>query len=126
MTAKLTPQLLVTAGTDIADVADGIAGEGAYFKRPGNAELKIKWQEQSADEIECLVNAANPKYDGATTWIRNNEIRILETSPAEIQLQEGFKPEPGTIVYADAVYGLIVACRESTFLKINVVHTREG
>ncbi|HTI60167.1 formyltransferase family protein [Mucilaginibacter sp.] len=101
-------------------------GEAACFKKPGYKTLKINWDEQSADEIEYLVNASNPKYDGASTYLRNAEIRILETSPAEIQLENNFRPDPGTIVYADAVYGLIVACRGSRFLKINVVHTQEG
>jgi len=126
MAAELLPQLLGNVKPFETVLTDETAEPTAYFKKPGSEELKIKWHEQSADEIECLVNAANPKYDGATTWIRNAEVRILEASPAEIQLQEGFKPEPGTIVYADAVYGLIVACRESRFLKINMVHMREG
>lgn len=98
----------------------------AWEKKPSNKELAINWREQSADEIECLINAANSKYDGATAWIKNTEVRILEGSPAEIQLPEGAKPEPGTIVYADALYGLIVACLENRFLKINILHMREG
>jgi len=97
-----------------------------YEKRPDHRELAINWKQHSADEIECLINAANPKYDGATAWIKNAEIRILEVSPAEIQLPEEVKPEPGTIVYADAIYGLIVACLENRFLKINILHMREG
>ncbi len=101
-------------------------GQVAYFKKPGPKTLEINWEEQSADEIECLVNASNPKYDGASTYLRNAEIRILETSPAEITLENNLRPDPGTIVYADSLYGLIVACRESRFLKINVVHTQEG
>jgi len=98
----------------------------SYEKRPGHQELAINWKQQSADEIECLINAANPKYDGATAWIKDAEVRILEGSPAEIQLPEGAKPEPGTVVYADALYGLIVACLENRFLKINILHMREG
>lgn len=97
-----------------------------FDKKPNSYDLTINWELQSADEIEQLVNAANPRYDGATACIKNNELRILEVSPAEIQLQEGFKPKPGTIVYADALYGLIVACIENRFLKINTVHMREG
>ena len=100
--------------------------DASYFKKPGLKALKIDWEKQSADEIEYLVNASNPKYDGASTYLRNAEIRILEASPAELQVENNFRADPGTIVYADSVYGLIVACRESRFLKINVVHTQEG
>lgn len=110
----------------LAEFGQPNGDDASYLKKPGSATLKINWEEQSADEIEYLVNASNPKYDGASTYLRNAEIRILETSPAEIQLENNFRPDPGTIVYADAVYGLIVACRESRFLKINVVHTQEG
>ncbi|MEH3114785.1 formyltransferase family protein [Pedobacter terrae] len=119
------PQLLNETGSPPAlDRSNEVAA--LFDKKPNNNDLAINWQLQSADEIEWLVNAANPKYDGATACIKNTELRILEVSPAEIQLQGEFKPEPGTIVYADALYGLIVACIENRFLKINTVHMREG
>ncbi|MBS1522306.1 MAG: methionyl-tRNA formyltransferase [Bacteroidetes bacterium] len=101
-------------------------GDAPFFKKPGSKALTIHWGEQSAEEIECLVNAANPKYGGASTFLGDVELRILETSPAEIKTENGFRADPGTIVYADALYGLIVACREGQFLKINVVHTADG
>lgn len=119
------PELLNKAGLPSAlDKSNAVAA--LFDKKPDNNDLTINWKLQSADEIEWLVNAANPKYDGATACIKNTELRILEVSPAEIQLQDEFKPEPGTIVYADALYGLIVACIENRFLKINTVHMREG
>jgi len=126
MAAEVATQLIAGSGVEPAILTAQLPAEAAWFKRPGSGALKIKWNEQLADEIECLVNAANPKYDGATTILRGQEVRILETSPAEIQLQEGSAPQPGTIVYADALYGLIVACRDRRFLKINLVHMREG
>ncbi|WP_145860417.1 formyltransferase family protein [Pedobacter suwonensis] len=119
------PQLLNETGIPSA-LNRSIAVASLFDQKPGNNDLVINWKLQSADAIECLVNAANPKYDGATACIKNTELRILEVSPAEIQLKEEFKPEPGTIVYADALYGLIVACIENRFLKINTVHMREG
>jgi methionyl-tRNA formyltransferase len=105
-----------------------VSGESSddFLKKPANNTLVIQWREQSAEQIECLVNASNPRYGGASTYLRNAEIRILETSPAEIKLQENYSPEPGTIVYADALYGLIVACKDNQFLKINITQFREG
>jgi methionyl-tRNA formyltransferase len=99
-------------------------GEALYYKKPDGAQLKIDWKAQRADEIETLVNASNPRYGGATAFIRNMEVRILETAPADIP--NAPQEEPGTIVHADAVYGLIVACMERKFLRINVVHMAEG
>lgn len=101
-------------------------GGALHLKKPGAKTLTISWEEQSAHEIECLVNAANPRYDGASTYLGNTEIRILEASLAEIKTDDGFKAAPGTVVYADMVYGLIVACRQEKFLKINIVHTADG
>jgi methionyl-tRNA formyltransferase len=98
--------------------------ESLYYNKPGEAELSINWKEQTASQIESLVNASNPKYGGASTWIRGMEVRILEVSPADIA--DGAETEPGTIIYADAVYGLIVACKNKEYLRINIVQMAEG
>jgi len=124
MATEAIPELLNNTSLPSALIERNAAA--LFDKKPSSYDLTINWELQSADEIEQLVNAANPRYDGATACIKNSELRILEVSPAEIQLQEGFKPEPGTIIYADALYGLIVACIENRFLKINTVHMREG
>ncbi len=96
----------------------------AFSSAPSIEQLSIHWQKQTADEIECLVNASNPKYDGAITSLKQQEIRILEVAPADVNTPDSFAA--GTIVYADATYGLIVACMNKQFVKINIVHTNEG
>lgn len=98
--------------------------QGLYFHKPGTEQLKIDWQKQSAREIEYLVNACNQKYGGASTFLRNREMRILEVSPVDMPpIPEQL---PGKVVHADALYGLVIACRGQEFLKINVAHTQEG
>lgn len=100
------------------------AHEGLYYKKPDTGQLKIDWEKQSAREIECLVNACNQKYGGASTFLRNREMRILEVSPVDMPpIPEQL---PGTVVHADALYGLVIACKGQEFLKINVVHMQEG
>jgi methionyl-tRNA formyltransferase len=101
-------------------------GGAPYLKKPETETLTINWERQSSEEIECLVNAANPKYGGASTYLGGAELRILEAAPAEIKTENDFKAAPGTVVYADMLYGLIVACRQDKFLKINIVHTADG
>jgi len=96
-----------------------------FFNKPSQTDLSINWQIQSSEEIEWLVNAANPKYGGASTTIRNMEVRLLEVAPADVNNNQQTY-EPGTIVYADALYGLIVACKENKFLKINIAQMKEG
>lgn len=95
-----------------------------FSKRPEVSDFSIRWQTQSAEDIEWLVNATNPKYGGAVTTLRGMEVRILEITPAEI----ANAPEtiPGTIVHADNIYGLIVACADKKFIRINIMHLAEG
>lgn len=101
-----------------ADIAE-------FFNSPEETQLRINWEQQSAIEIESLVNACNPKYTGAITSIRGLKLAIVEVSPADVN---NVSPEvvPGTIVYADALYGLVVKCCDNQFLKINIVCMNEG
>ncbi|MES2382758.1 MAG: formyltransferase family protein [Bacteroidota bacterium] len=96
----------------------------SFFKKPDTNQLTINWDEQSADEIESLVNASNPKYDGASTKLRGMEVRLLEITPADVNNPPEVKP--GTVIHADALYGLIVACRDKKFIRLNILSTREG
>jgi methionyl-tRNA formyltransferase len=34
--------------------------------------------------------------------------------------------EPGTVIYADALYGLIVSCNNKKFIRVNIISLREG
>lgn len=95
-----------------------------YLKKPAPSQLTIQWQKQPSNQIEALINACNPRYGGALTSIRQMQLKILEASPAD--LNNPNPTVPGAIVYADATYGLIVACLNNQHLKINVVHLREG
>jgi methionyl-tRNA formyltransferase len=96
----------------------------AMTPAPGRDEITINWTGMSADEIERLVNACNPKYGGALTSIRGSQVSLLEVMPVDLQLPTPLTP--GTIAYADAVYGLIVACKANQFLRINTVQMPEG
>lgn len=98
--------------------------ENLWWGKPTLDELTINWEEQEADRIEWLVNAANPRYDGAVTQFANMEVRILEVTPADVT--DAGQYEPGTIVHSDAVYGLIVACINKKFLRINIMHIPDG
>ncbi len=98
--------------------------ENTWWEKPTVSQLTINWSELEADQIEWLVNAANPRYDGALTYMANMEVRILEVTPADIEEAEQY--EPGTIVHSDAIYGLVVACRNKKFLRINIMHIPDG
>lgn len=87
--------------------------------KPTDEILRIDWKKQRADEVEALVNASNPKYGGAITTFRGNPIKILEVSPADVNITGIFAP--GSIVYADPNYGIFVLCADMKYLRINIL-----
>lgn len=95
-----------------------------YWQKPALNQLQIDWTTHTSVEIMRMVNAANPKYGGITTYLGENEIRLLEVSPIEMEMNE--RPESGTIVYADLIYGLIVVCCDQRFLRLQIIQTRDG
>lgn len=94
--------------------------EPANFEAPGETDLTIDWTKQSALEIECLINATNPRYEGARTTFNGQSIKILEVTPMDVT--EDMKGEPGEIVYADLTYGPIVACADGEFVRITIAN----
>lgn len=96
----------------------------AFFKAPGMQTLTINWLLQTADAIIALINASNPKYHGAITYIKQQPIRVLEAAIAHVNTTETFTP--GTIVHADITHGIIAACINQQFISISIVHIKEG
>ncbi|MBL3658256.1 methionyl-tRNA formyltransferase [Fulvivirga sediminis] len=92
--------------------------------RPQSDHISIRWSEQSADSVESLVNACNPKYGGAVTLFRGSLVHILEVSPADVS--NSTLMAPGSIVYADNQNGIFVLCADYRFLRINVIRTPEA
>ena len=97
-----------------------------YYKKPSAKQLMINWHSQTADDIELLVNAANPRYMGAVTTFRQMPVQILEVARADMGNLGGRFFEPGVIIHADHLYGIIVACIQRQFLKINIVSLKQG
>lgn len=95
-----------------------------FSQKPDESDLEIDWRNQTAEEIECLVNASNPKYGGAKTTIAGFEMYVLEVTP--VNLENTVEAKPGQIIHADSTYGLVVYCADSESVRITVVRTREG
>jgi methionyl-tRNA formyltransferase len=94
--------------------------EVAPMTKPGHEDLKIDWTNQTALEIEALINAANPRYGGADTSFSGQVIKILEVTPVDGNAD--MKGAPGEIVYSDLTYGPIVACINGEFLRVTIAH----
>ena len=108
-----TLQLVVQNNTD-----------GSYYSRPGSNDLTIDWQQQSAIEIEQLVNACNPAYQGAFCHINGQPLKIWEVSPTDHNGE--INAAPGTIISADANYGVFIACKDNQVLRMNILQMNEG
>jgi methionyl-tRNA formyltransferase len=96
-----------------------------YNKRPNPKELTINWEEQTADEIENLVNACNPKYGGATTYYQGSPIKIVEVSPVDAQVPLLGKPS-GEIIHAHPQEGVYVCCKYGKLIKLNSISSDAG
>ena len=101
-----------------------VSTDAEWLGRPTPADLTIRWDKMEADQIEALVNAANPTYGGAIAYFRQAPIRILEVSPADVKNTAVLSP--GSIVYADGNQGLFVGCLNQRFLRINILSTPEA
>jgi methionyl-tRNA formyltransferase len=108
------------------DLTDQDKEKISHSPAPLLDDLKIHWESQTAKEIENLVNASNPDYGGAITLLRGQPIHILEVSIAQLNNSNAVEVTPGTIVHCDPNNGIFVACKNSAYLRLNIVQTAEG
>lgn len=119
--AKGIEKLISTGNSLLLPQNEDRAG---YFSRPAVDDLKIDWEKQSAKQIENIVNACNPDYGGAVAMFRGQPFRILEVN--QVNMNNPAEFAPGTIVHSDINYGVIVACNNGQFLRINIAQLSEG
>ncbi|WP_299187178.1 formyltransferase family protein [uncultured Aquimarina sp.] len=117
-------QKAIELTTDTSNFKPQNTTEVAYYKRPNEKDTTISWETQTADEIENLINACNPKYGGATTYYKESPIKILEASP--VDSQPIFGKTAGEIVHAHPQEGLYVYCKYGKILRINIVSSGAG
>jgi len=95
----------------------------SYFTTPVPDDFAIRWDTDTASQIENLVNACNPSVGGAVSVFRQQMVRILEVSPVD---GEGEVAVPGgTVIHADGS-GLYVQCTDRKILRINIIKVNEG
>jgi len=99
--------------------------EESFFTSPELDDLTIKWNQQTAQEIENLVNAANPLYNGAITSMNGQQFRILEVSLVTGEFTPG-TTLPGTVFHVDPHHGPMVLTTDQKLLLINIIETPEG
>ncbi len=95
-----------------------------YKSKPMKSDLTIDWEKHTAQDIEALVNASNPKYVGATTYFQGSEVKIIEVSPVDHAPMIGEKG--GKIVHTNPQEGIFVCCKYGQLLRINIMNTDAG
>ena len=96
----------------------------SYYPKAQLNDVKINWEADTAIKIFHLVNACNPDCGGAVTTLDGKEIRVLEVSIADFQVNE--PKVPGEVIYTDPSYGVFVYCFGHTFLRMNTLKMAEG
>lgn len=95
-----------------------------YHTRPTETDLTINWDTMSSKEIEQLVRATNPSYQGAKTCLRQVAICLHEVEA--IPLNEPPNEKPGTIVVAPDDPSLYILCKDSACLRVIVASTTDA
>ncbi|QKJ31115.1 hypothetical protein HQ865_15580 [Mucilaginibacter mali] len=95
----------------------------SYHKRLDIDDTTIKWDIQTAAQIDSLVNACNPAAGGALTFFRQLPVRVFEVS--QVEGQSGQDVQPGTVIHAGAD-GVYVQCLNRQMLRINILSLNEG
>jgi methionyl-tRNA formyltransferase len=99
--------------------------QDSYFGIPEADDLTINWESHSASEIENLVNAANPQYQGALTYLAGEAMKILEVSPVDGAFDPG-AAVAGTVFHVDPHHGPMVLTSNRQLLLLNIVSTSAG
>lgn len=82
-----------------------------YWHQRNDADGKIEWDKNSAEQIHDLVRAVTRPYPGAFTYLEGKRIRIFATQVPEIQI----KGAPGRILWIQG-RGPYVVCSDKALL----------
>lgn len=95
------------------------------FGIPEVKDLTINWDTHTAIEIENIVNASNPLYQGAITYIGGQQVRIFEVTSVTGEFDPG-TAAPGTVFHIEPEHGPMILTSDKSLLLLNVVGTMEG
>ena len=95
-----------------------------YYKKPLAADLMIRWDSMSSQEVIRLINACNPWNKGAGAIIKNMVICLTDAELTPTSLTA--KVTPGTIIALDEQAGLKIYCFDNKVIRVNVIYTPQG
>ena len=98
--------------------------DAKYYSKPGIDDVRIDWKNMTMNEIVATVNAGNPWNRGAITTLDENEVRLVQVSPA--QYPNDLPDAPGKIALANVQHGVFVICKNQELLRVDTVYTKLG
>lgn len=93
------------------------------YKKPFQKDVFIDWNEQTAQEIQALVNATNPWNRGAYSVINQQYVRFLQVNI--LHNKDKIKAQAGAIVKADKE-GLRMMTKDGFLLDIAILYLDDG
>ena len=95
--------------------------DGNYFRKPVAEDLLIDWH-QPAQDIINLIRECNPWNRGAIAYLEGMEVRVSQGYMTRISKEVS----AGTIISANEMEGLIVACGGNTAIRLDILCMDEG
>ncbi|MEO5645787.1 MAG: formyltransferase family protein [Bacteroidia bacterium] len=124
MGAEMTGELLTgLLQASLKPVAQENSKAG-WYKRPVLTDMRINWQEMNAESVHALVRACNPWAKGAPTSWKGWTFGISFTTITLYPVPEG--TPAGTVLALDETNGLVVACKDGSCLRVDIIYTEEG
>lgn len=127
---KLLPRALVAFiqqlaihGRDLVLTPQNKSNTPVCRSRPQAQDQIINW-DTSPHEIDALVRACNPVYNGALTLFRGVPVRVLSVKHFQTATEKN-RP-PGTILKTDPHEGITVSCNGDKTLAIDIICTEGG
>lgn len=94
-----------------------------YHSLPSDNDRTISWTQQSAEEVSALARACNPNYQGAICYLEDMQLYVVEATPDSCSPRGH---SPGKIVQACKEKGVLVACKNDTFVRLRVIYGTQG
>jgi methionyl-tRNA formyltransferase len=98
--------------------------QARWYGRPRPADLFIDWQKMTATQVKALVKACNPWLKGAPTRYNGWTLGITDASLSAVQVPAG--TVPGTILQLSEEESCVIACKDGSALKADVIYSEEG
>lgn len=94
----------------------------AFQPEPTEADLKVHWSRQDANEIAAMIRAGNSRFGGGIVTINKTPLSLLQASPIDFPT---YGVTPGTLCHTGEPDGVIVACKDGA-VRLDILSNADG